>query len=304
MRRRFWAVALCAGCGHLGYEPTPTRDAGPDGGRDGGFDGGGSDAGRFGEPELIDELSFRGALDDDPSMTGDLTEIYFKSDRGGGGDFDIWMASRASPGDSFGALHEVAELSSPAFDATPEVSLDGLTMHLSSNREGSQGFDVYLSTRAARDAPWSTPERVPELCTNGDEFSAVTEGAGVRVILTRAVSGQSLDLFEATRPSAVDPWGPVAALTILSTPEWDADAHLSPDGLLLIYASDRPGGAGQRDLWASTRESPDGDLSPPVDLPEIATPSHDEDPWLSGDGRTLVFSSDRDGDQELWIARR
>ena len=292
-------VAACAACGHLGFETDPARDSGTDGALDAG-----EPLGPFGEPRLIAELSLRGAFDDDPSLTADLTEIYFKSDRGGGGDFDIWMAARDAPDQVFGDLHEVVELSSPAFDATPEVSWDGLTMHLSSNRVGAQGFDVFVSTRASRDRPWSLPVREADLSSSGDEFAVAMDAAGLRAVVTRAVVDRGLDLFEATRATRQDPWSAPSPLSTLSTDGWDADAHLSPDGRLVIYASDRAAGAGQRDLWIATRQSPDGVVSEPIDVLEVATPRNDEDPWLSGDGRTLVLSSDRDGDQELWIAAR
>jgi hypothetical protein len=128
--------------------------------------------------------------------------------------------------------------------------------------------------------------------------------AGRRRDRRRAVAERSLDLFEATRAAPDAPWGVPEPLAALSTASYEADAHLSPDGLVVIFASDRPGGAGLRDLWLSRRERPGAALSEPVVLSELATAQQDEDPWLSGDGRTLFFSSDRSGNQELWIATR
>ncbi len=300
-----WTVSAC---GHIGFDALPDGDSGPgdggpgDGGRDGGQDGG-DPLGLFGDPQPLDELSSLGDLDDDPSLTDDLLEIYFKSDRGRGDDYDIWMASRDDRARPFGAPVQVDELSSDAFDATPEVDADGLTIFLSSRRDGSAGADLFVSTRGARGQPWSIPVRVSELSSPADDFAAAPNAALTRVVLTRAVEGRSLDLFEATRASASDPWQAPAPLA-LSSEGYDADAHLSPNGLVVVFASERAGGAGRRDLWIATRESLAADLSAPTNLSELATPRDDEDPWRSGDGRTLVFASDRGGDRELWIATR
>lgn len=303
----FVAACTVSACGHIGFDALPDGDGGPgDGGQDGGRDGGpdgGDPLGPFGDPRPLDELSSLGDLDDDPSLTDDLLEIYFKSDRGRGDDYDIWVASRDDPAEPFGTPVQVDELSSDGFDATPEVAADGLTIFLSSGRDGSAGADLFVSTRGARGQPWSIPVRVTELSSPADDFAATPNAALTRVVLTRAVDARSFDLFEATRASASDPWQAPAPLA-LSTEAYDADAHLSPNGLVVVFASERAGGAGRRDLWIATRESLEADLSSPTNLSELATPSDDEDPWLAGDGRTLVFASDRSGDRELWIATR
>jgi Tol biopolymer transport system component len=98
-----------------------------------------------------------GANDDDPTLTADLLELYFNSDRGGVG--DIWMSSRSSTSADWGAPVVVTELQSDADDSAPEVSPDGLTLWWVSERGGADR-DVWSSTRAARDQPWSTPSLV------------------------------------------------------------------------------------------------------------------------------------------------
>lgn len=321
---------MCAACGHLGFDEVPSSDGGtPDAGaRDasaldsgpvdsgagdaGGDDAGASDAGAdggeplgpFGEAHLIEELSSVGDLDDDPSLTDDLLEIYFRSNRGRRTNDDIWMAARDDAGLPFGAPVRVDALSSDGFDVTPEVAADGLSITLASDREASAATDIFVSTRATRDAPWSAPVRVVDLSSPGEDYAASADAAGQHLLLTRPVEARSLDLFEATRAAPEDPWGGIAASLALSSDAYDADAHLSSDGLRVVFASERAGGAGRRDIWISIRESPAAEWALPTDLLELATASDDEDPWLSADGRTLVFASDRNGDRELWIATR
>jgi len=66
---------------------------------------------------------------------------------------------------------------------------------------------------------------------------------------------------------------------------------LSPDGGTLYFVSDRPGGFGGKDIWASERLS-DNKWSEPYNLGnEINTASDEESPFLMLDDATLYFSS-------------
>src|SRR5262245_30546618 len=51
---------------------------------------GDAELGAFSAPTLVTELAYPNALDEDPTFTEDLLEIYFTSDRGG--NLDIWMS--------------------------------------------------------------------------------------------------------------------------------------------------------------------------------------------------------------------
>ena len=140
---RLWlaaAATLLAGCGRLGYDALSNEDGEADSGSntnltpvDASADPDGApvldaavpDAaplGPFRPPELIAELAAPGANDDDPSLTGDLLELYFKSDRVGSLDYDIWRSVRPTPEDAWGPAERVAELSSERYDAPSEPS--------------------------------------------------------------------------------------------------------------------------------------------------------------------------------------
>ena len=81
------------------------------------------------------------------------------------------------------------------------------------------------------------------------------------------------------------------------------------DGLEIIFSSNRPGGSGGIDLWFSTRRTTSDLWSTPANLgPVINTSTDDRAPYLSADGRTLFFSSDRVGDDfgggDIWMTTR
>jgi WD40-like Beta Propeller Repeat len=77
--------------------------------------------------------------------------LFFASTRPGGfGGFDIYKSAVTADG-TFGPATLVPELSSPANDRRPSVRFDGGEVFFDSDRVGSLGSDLWVST------PWSTP---------------------------------------------------------------------------------------------------------------------------------------------------
>lgn len=85
-------------------------------------------------------------------------------------------------------------------------------------------------------------------------------------------------------------WTP---LETLNTPFHEFSPAISPDGSFLVFSSDRPGGLGDQDLWISYRSN--GVWTAPRNLTALNSPFHDHEPFVSYDGRMILFSSDRDG---------
>jgi len=74
----------------------------------------------------------------------------------------------------------------------------------------------------------------------------------------------------------------------------DASPVLNQDGTLLVFDSDRPTGAGRRDVFAYRLGQ--GLL----DLPGLNTSRFEEAPAVSADGSLIAFTSDRDGGEGDW----
>ena len=83
---------------------------------------------------------------------------------------------------------------------------------------------------------------------------------------------------------------------------------VSADGLTLYFASDRPGGFGDRDIWMSTRKNAGSRWGRPRNLGRSVNSSTlDYAPAVSTDGLTLLFTSDRlggVGKRDLWMCAR
>jgi Tol biopolymer transport system component len=83
---------------------------------------------------------------------------------------------------------------------------------------------------------------------------------------------------------------------------------MSADGLELYFCSDRPGGSGGPDVWATTRQTTDDDWGEPENLgPTVNSSARDACASISVDGLSLFFSSDRPGGTgslDLWVTTR
>ncbi|MEM8584206.1 MAG: tetratricopeptide repeat protein, partial [Bacteroidota bacterium] len=92
----------------------------------------------------------------------------------------------------------------------------------------------------------------------------------------------------------------------INTRFWESQPTLSADGKLLFFASNRPGGKGNRDLWGSARK-PDGSWTRPINLgDQLNTAGNDHFPSFHPDGKTLYFTSDGHpglGGNDLFLSR-
>jgi hypothetical protein len=160
MMVRSVALLAIAGCG---FQHGVARDASVDDDADTMADAqiDAARLGTWGTPTLV----FPAGGDDDPTATSDLLELYFN--RGG----DYYLSRRASIADAWSLPARDDQLSSSAADTTPEVSADGLTMFLASQRAPSMVNDIWIATRTLRSDPWSTPVRVAELSSAADEYA-------------------------------------------------------------------------------------------------------------------------------------
>ena len=117
------------------------------------------------------------------------------------------------------------------------------------------------------------------------------------------------DIWQTTRASTDDPWSePVNLGLTINGPYYDTQPSISADGLSLFFASDRPDGYGDRDIWFSTRATINDPWSEPKNLGAgINSPSRDSGPDISSDGLTLFFDSRRPGGyglDDVYVTRR
>jgi hypothetical protein len=89
---------------------------------------------------------------------------------------------------------------------------------------------------------------------------------------------------------------PVNLGPIVNSPSGEISPSLSADGLSLYFASNRPGGSGEYDLWVTTRSSTTAQWGAPENLGTQVNSAYSEvDPSISSDGLSLYFSDPHDG---------
>ena len=110
------------------------------------------------------------------------------------------------------------------------------------------------------------------------------------------------DATAVPRCEEATPFGAPAIVPGLASGRWFSP-RLSDDELTLYLAGSESGGAVPDDLWVASRASRRSSFGAPVKL-AISSSSSDLFPTVSGDGRTIVFDSDRGGARRLWVATR
>ncbi len=143
-------------------------------------------------------------------------------------------------------------------------------------------FSEHLSTRYHESSAAFSAE--------GKEVFFTRNRAEGKKLLTNEKGVSTLQLFRARGGSNED-WG-IAETLPVNHEDWSS-AHpaVSPDGKWLYFASDRPGGMGNSDLYRMAL-MPEGGYGEPENLgPSINTEGKETFPFIAADG-TLYFASD------------
>jgi hypothetical protein len=247
-------------------------------------------------------------------FSADGLEMYIASTRGGGqGNWDLWVLKRDSVDADWGPPENLGPaVNSPQMDIGPFISADGLTLYFCSNRSGGYGDeDLYMATRATRNAPWGQAVNLgPKMNTPQNDGHPCVAPNNLELYFNSNRPGGygNGDIYVCRRATASDPWGdPVNLGPMVNSAYQEILPELSPDGLLLMFVdypgSLRPGGYGGTDLWMARRATVSSPWQAPVNLgPRVNSGGNDWQPLISPDGCTLYFWSDRSGGSDNYHA--
>jgi len=253
-----------------------------------------------------------------PTISKDGLSLYFQSERPGGyGGFDIYVSQRPSVDASWGMPQNLgSNINTASDEQAPALSLEGHRLYFHSNRPGGfGGADLYVSRRHNKrdDFGWQPAQNL------GSGVNTAAQEQQPRVFEDDATGVITL-YFTSDRPGGVglldiyasmlqsdETFGSAALVLELSSPSNDRGPTIRRDGLEIVFPSNRPGGLGFDDLWASTRPSTSDPWSVPVNLgPAVNSASSDAQPEFSFDGTDLYFNSGRPGFGlfDLWVTTR
>ena len=189
----------------------------------------------------------------------------------------------------------------------PTLTIDDNTLYfVGLNRDDTNmSEDIYVSRRDKRTGEWSSAQIVPALSTPyRNEAPTSVSGDGKTMLLF--VEGRMCF-------SQRGPYGwtePRPLPSYLQLGNWQADAQISADGSVLLFAANYPAEGEERaslNIFVSERDK-QGRWGKPYSIGSlINTPGMERSPFLHPDMKTLYFSSDKEGtigDLDVWVTRR
>ena len=189
----------------------------------------------------------------------------------------------------------------------PVLTIDDNTLYFVGlhRDESNVSEDIYVSRRDRKTGEWSSARRVPEL-SNPYRNEAPTSISGDGRTMLVFVEGRIC--FSVRGPQGWTEPRPLPQY--LQIGNWQADAQISADGSVLLFAANYPAEGEERaslNIFVSERDS-QGRWGKPYSIGKaINTDGMERSPFLHPDMKTLYFSSNREGtygDLDVWVSKR
>lgn len=285
-------AALAMGCGRLSFETATSTDADADAAP--------QDASctwsPFGPPQVV----FAGTNEDDwlGGVSRDDQSLLFARFSGVSLQ-EMWIATRNATG--FINDRALTEINSVVGDKPGTLTTDG-TLWFSTTRGGTGSWDLWTAQRGST-GTFTVVGPVNELNTTSDEDCPALSPDGLRVYFIR-----SDDIWRAERTSVQSSFSVPVPIAELNTSDKEIGLAISDDEREVFFASLRPGGLGNADLYTARRATRTEPFGVAERLTVANTPFDDSYPSLSSDGtrlylnRDTTFGGGRDAD--VWIMTR
>jgi hypothetical protein len=207
----------------------------------------------------------------DPTLSAGDLELYFNDGPppsmtgithrpGGYGGSDLWVSTRATKNDPWDEPKNLGPIiNTSTFEGNASLTPDGLQMFFSSNRPGGYGdVDIYVTTRATTEDPWSTPVNLgPLINTSYWDSDPEITADGLTLLFSSWRSGGygGSDLWMTKRASTMDPWSePINLGPIVNTTDEEGDPSLLADGSTLYFGRGPLFVLSPWDLWQASIE--------------------------------------------------
>jgi Tol biopolymer transport system component len=191
---------------------------------------------------------------------------------------------------------------------TPFLSFDALTLYFSRVRSSTFFYGrIFEAKREKPFGPFTTIREISELNElNTHVFIPWVSADNLRMYYVTDPGRGQFYLKFSQRATVNDPWPKGASISELNKlTNYIHSPRLTRDELTIFFAAyNIPGGKGGYDIWMATRpdrNSPFGNIK---NLEEINTATIDTVAFPSPDGLTLYFTSDRNGNLQLFKATR
>jgi Tol biopolymer transport system component len=196
------------------------------------------------------------------------------------------------------------------------ISPNGKTLYFSSDRAGTYGSQDLWVSHLQSGGTWDAPVNLGAVVNSTALDSSPTvsiDGHWLYFSSRRAGGLGGLDCWRAYRVNVEDDFGwepPENLGAAVNSTFDDADCLIRRDELghetLWFTSLNRPAGKGDWDIYTSAIQD-DGSFAPATPVTELNTAARDTRMTLSGDGRTIIFTSNRAGGVggiDMWMAER
>jgi len=168
------------------------------------------------------------------------------------------------------------------------------------------GALVVLGDRDAPDYHFETARAIPELGSPAKSDNPSLTADLLEIYFTTERAAVPADIWRAERSHPDQPFGTPQPVPSLNSSRTETSAVVSPDGLTCWFASDRPGGLGDLDIWVATRPERRAAWSTPQNLAALNSPGKDIPRPPGQHGQVMPIASDRDtrGYYQIYLATR
>jgi outer membrane protein OmpA-like peptidoglycan-associated protein len=204
-------------------------------------------------------------------------------------------------------------VNSPLDDYWPSLSADEQTLVITRLIKSDDFFkkvqeDFFISHWTNNG--WSIAKNMGyPINTSDNEGAQTLSGDGRLMVFTACNRSDGLgrcDLYWSIRRG--DKWSiPQNMGKPINTAYRETQPSITPDGRTLYFASDRPGGKGDHDIWVSYKDSADHWTVPENLGDSINSPGTEMSPFIHPDNQSLYFSSDGLiglGGFDIFVSRR
>jgi Tol biopolymer transport system component len=222
----------------------------------------------WGLPENTGGILNTADIEGAPVLSRDEHWLFFNSNRSGGfGELDIWASYRHHTKDAFGwqpPMNLGAGVNSSAADQGAGYfendDAGAPLLFFASNRPGGAGgLDIYVS-QLLSDGTFGPASSLAELSSPAADSRPSVRFDGLEVFFFSNRPGSlGVDLWVAMRDTLSQVWySPENLGPVVNSAAADQNPNIAGDRRTLYFASNRPGGFGEFDLYVTTRSKTRG----------------------------------------------
>lgn len=230
----------------------------------------------------------------DFALSPDGTELYYTISTPRSTFQTIVYSKKSSNGEW--SSPEVASFAGEFSDLEPAFSHDGNTLYFASNRPMSgterKDFDLWKVSRT--NGVWGKPENLgPTINTPGEEFYPSIARNGNLYYTAQYPGGPGNEDIWMSEFKNSQYQKPVPLDTMVNSKSYEFNAFVDPNEKYILFTSyGRKGEMGGGDLYMAVKDA-NGKWKHAENLKELNSKQLDYCPFVSPDGKTLFFTSDR-----------